>query len=65
MVTRHNKNYVFLDLCLSCYSLPYGLGFCEYGSDWKLILGCARMYMMEALKGYKIMFVFILAHTTF
>lgn len=24
-----------------CYSLPRGIGFSEYGSDWKLILLCA------------------------
>jgi hypothetical protein len=24
-----------------CYSLPHGIGFSEYGSDWKLILLCA------------------------
>jgi len=63
-MTRHNKNYVFLDLCLLCYSLPYGLTFSEYGSDWKLVLGCVKMCTMGALKGYTIMFVFILAHTT-
>ncbi len=64
-MTRHNKNYIFLDLCLPCYSLLYGLSFSEYGSDQKLIMGCARMCTMGALKEYTIMFVFILPHTTF